>query len=94
SLSLSGNFLRTFDASLTHTLHALTSLHLAHNMIAELPLIFPPEYYQLKGAHAPLKFAQHYYLPDNLGALLCKGSELYLSHNRFFSLSTAATELI
>ncbi|GMT30404.1 hypothetical protein PFISCL1PPCAC_21701, partial [Pristionchus fissidentatus] len=92
SLSLSGNFLRTFDASLTHTLHALTSLHLAHNMITELPLLFPPEYYQLKLLN--LSSNQISYLPDNLGALLGNLKDFDLSHNRFSSLSTAAAEFI
>ncbi|GMR55806.1 hypothetical protein PMAYCL1PPCAC_26001, partial [Pristionchus mayeri] len=92
SLSLSGNYLTTFDSTSTRTLHALTSLHLAHNMISDLPLIFPPEYYQLKALN--LSSNQLYYLPDNLGSLLGNLKEFDLSHNRLKSLSTAAAEFI
>ncbi|KAF8367168.1 dma-1, partial [Pristionchus pacificus] len=92
TLSLSGNFLRTFDSKATRTLHALTALHLAHNMITELPLLFPPEYYQLKVLN--LSSNQLAYLPDNLGSLLGNLKEFDLSHNRISSLSTAAAEFI
>ncbi|GMT02433.1 hypothetical protein PENTCL1PPCAC_24607, partial [Pristionchus entomophagus] len=92
SLSLSGNFLRSFDSRATRTLQDLTSLHLAHNMITYLPLIFPPEYYQLKVLN--LSSNQLAYLHDNFGSLLGNLKEFDLSHNRLSSLSAAAAEFI
>src|SRR5690625_4818660 len=107
SLSLSGNFLRTLDGRLTHSLGQLRRLHLGHNMITHLPVVLPPEYYHLTVRAPPLPHRLPPYcqmlnlsanqlsqLPDNLQVSLPKLEELDLSFNRFSSFSLVSSNFI
>ncbi|CAI5437469.1 unnamed protein product [Caenorhabditis angaria] len=85
SLAISGNFLKTFSDSYTHTLKNLLHLEMAFNTIAHIPVQLPSRYYHLESLN--ISGNQISYFPDNIHTILPNIKELDISNNKFTSFS-------
>ncbi|CAB3408263.1 unnamed protein product [Caenorhabditis bovis] len=85
SLALSGNFLKNFNDTFTHTLRSLVHLEMAYNEIPYIPITLPAQYYHLHSLNISGNGIS--YIPDNLNTILPNVKELDISNNNFVSFS-------
>uniref|UniRef100_A0A1I7WS69 LRRCT domain-containing protein n=1 Tax=Heterorhabditis bacteriophora TaxID=37862 RepID=A0A1I7WS69_HETBA len=90
TLGMAGNSLQGFNPQITETLTYLTNLNMAFNSIAEIPIVFPPQYYHL--IFLNISGNSLSFLPDNLPYLLPNLRGLDISKNSFVTLSQVSID--